>query len=59
MYTRLYNYLTLKLLPQFITYEHSSSHWFYCGFETLLLGGACATIAYNVGQSIDNLVGES
>jgi VIT1/CCC1 family predicted Fe2+/Mn2+ transporter len=28
----------------------SSSRWFYCGIETLLLGGACATVAYVIGQ---------
>lgn len=34
----------------------SSSNWVYCGLETLVLGGACATIAYTVGQTIDDLV---
>lgn len=34
----------------------SSSNWFQSGAETLVLGGACATIAYTVGQSMDGLV---
>lgn len=34
----------------------SASNWFICGFETLLLGGACATVAYTVGQFVDKLV---
>jgi hypothetical protein len=31
----------------------SSANWFKCGLETLLLGGACATVAYTVGQFVD------
>eukprot|EP00591_Stephanopyxis_turris_P011029 CAMPEP_0195514446 /NCGR_PEP_ID=MMETSP0794_2-20130614/5827_1 /TAXON_ID=515487 /ORGANISM="Stephanopyxis turris, Strain CCMP 815" /LENGTH=286 /DNA_ID=CAMNT_0040642695 /DNA_START=106 /DNA_END=966 /DNA_ORIENTATION=- len=34
----------------------SSSFWLYCGIETLLLGGACATVAYTVGGYVDNLI---
>lgn len=30
--------------------------WYFCGMETLLLGGACATVAYTIGQYVDNLV---
>jgi len=34
----------------------SSSHWFASGMETLLLGGACAGVAYNIGQAVDGFV---
>lgn len=34
----------------------SSSSWYFAGMETLLLGGACATVAYTIGQYVDNLV---
>lgn len=34
----------------------SPSHWFLCGIETLLLGGACATIAFLIGQFVHGLV---
>ncbi len=30
--------------------------WYWCGLETLLLGGACAVVAYTIGQYVDNLV---
>lgn len=33
-----------------------TKHWVYCGVETLLLGGACATVAYTLGQFIDGLI---
>lgn len=34
----------------------SAARWYWCGLETLLLGGACATVAYTIGQYVDNLV---
>lgn len=34
----------------------STSKWYFCGLETLLLGGACASVAYSIGQYVDNLV---
>ena len=34
------------------------SNWIYSGLETLLLGGACATLAYTIGRYVNNLVGE-
>jgi hypothetical protein len=34
----------------------SSANWFKCGLETLLLGGACATVAYTIGQFVDKHV---
>lgn len=37
----------------------SASNWLICGLETLLLGGACATVAYTIGQFVDGLVAES
>lgn len=37
----------------------SAANWFMCGLETLLLGGACATVAYTVGQFVDGLITES
>lgn len=32
--------------------------WLWTGFETLLLGGACATVAYSIGQFVQVLTGE-
>lgn len=37
----------------------SAQNWFIAGFETLLLGGACATVAYFIGQFVDYLAGGS
>eukprot|EP00550_Attheya_septentrionalis_P007228 CAMPEP_0198287426 /NCGR_PEP_ID=MMETSP1449-20131203/6245_1 /TAXON_ID=420275 /ORGANISM="Attheya septentrionalis, Strain CCMP2084" /LENGTH=289 /DNA_ID=CAMNT_0043985377 /DNA_START=118 /DNA_END=987 /DNA_ORIENTATION=+ len=34
----------------------SVAHWFWCGLETLLLGGTCATLAYTIGQLVDGIV---
>merc|ERR1712176_1014386 len=34
----------------------SSTHWLWSGIETLLLGGTCATVAYSIGQFVDNLI---
>ncbi len=36
----------------------SSSNWFVSGLETLLLGGACATVAYVVGQIVEEKTGQ-
>ena len=35
--------------------QFSASNWFMCGCETLLLGGACATVAYTVGLFVEGL----
>lgn len=37
----------------------SAANWFICGLETFLLGGACATVAYTIGQFIDSLIPDS
>jgi len=37
----------------------SSANWFICGLETLVLGGACATVAYTIGQFVNGLIAES
>ena len=34
----------------------SASHWLICGLETLLLGGACATVAFTVGNFVNGLI---
>lgn len=34
----------------------SAAKWYWCGMETLLLGGACATVAYTIGQFVDRIV---
>jgi VIT1/CCC1 family predicted Fe2+/Mn2+ transporter len=34
----------------------SSANWVCCGMETLLLGGACATVAYTIGQYVNEIV---
>jgi VIT1/CCC1 family predicted Fe2+/Mn2+ transporter len=31
----------------------SAQHWFRAGLETLLLGGACATVAFTIGQLVE------
>lgn len=36
-----------------------ASHWFSSGMETLLLGGACATVAFTIGQFVNGIVGSS
>jgi hypothetical protein len=33
----------------------SAQNWFHSGMETLALGGACATIAFTVGQLVGGL----
>lgn len=35
----------------------SAQSWFRSGMETLLLGGACATVAFTIGQLVDRLAG--
>ncbi|KAL7563390.1 hypothetical protein ACA910_016491 [Epithemia clementina (nom. ined.)] len=37
----------------------TTQHGFYTGMETLLLGGACATVAYSVGQLVEHGLGYS
>lgn len=32
----------------------TAQHWFVAGFETLLLGGACATVAFTIGKYIES-----
>jgi len=34
----------------------SNDKWYWCGLETLLLGGACASVAFYIGQAMDRLV---
>jgi len=34
----------------------SASRWYWCGMETLLLGGACATVAYTIGRYVDSML---
>lgn len=34
----------------------SAAHWFMSGMETLLLGGACASLAYTIGQVVNDIV---
>ena len=36
----------------------SAANWFICGLETLLLGGACATVSFTVAHFVDGLVGD-
>jgi len=36
----------------------SNSNWFLSGSETLLLGGACATVAFTIGHYVNGLLGE-
>ena len=35
----------------------SSQHFLQAGFETLLLGGTCATLAYTIGQLVNGYMG--
>ncbi len=47
-------------IPPCLSPETSSAaNWFVCGLETFLLGGACATVAYTIGQFVDGLVTDS
>jgi VIT1/CCC1 family predicted Fe2+/Mn2+ transporter len=34
----------------------SNQGWFRSGMETLTLGGACATVAFTIGQLLEKLV---
>ena len=34
----------------------SATHWYISGLETFLLGGACATVAFTIGQFVDSLI---
>jgi len=34
----------------------SVGKWYISGLETLTLGGACATVAYTIGQAMDKLI---
>jgi len=34
----------------------SVGKWYISGLETLLLGGTCATVAFTIGQAMDNLI---
>jgi DNA damage-binding protein 1 len=36
----------------------TSQHWFRAGGETLLLGGACATVAFTIGQLVQQMLGD-
>ena len=47
------------LIVSHIFFVTSAANWFICGAETLLLGGACATVAFTVGQFVDGLIAES
>ena len=38
--------------------DNRSSHWFWSGLETLLLGGACATVAFTIGYYVNGMIGE-
>ena len=37
----------------------TSQHWFQAGLETLLLGGACATVAFTIGMFVESKLGGS
>ena len=34
-----------------------NSHWSWSGMETLMLGGACATVAFTIGYYVNQIVG--
>ena len=34
--------------------QFSTTRWYVAGLETLLLGGACATVAFTIGQVVKN-----
>lgn len=36
----------------------SPQHWMSAGMETLLLGGACATVAFTIGQFVQHIAGD-
>jgi VIT1/CCC1 family predicted Fe2+/Mn2+ transporter len=37
----------------------SKQHWLRAGMETFLLGGACATVAFTIGQVVHDFVGDA
>lgn len=37
----------------------SPAKWYWCGMETFLLGGACATVAYSIGQYVEGMTSPS
>ena len=37
----------------------TSQHWFRAGLETLMLGGACATVAFTIGKFVQHNLGAS
>jgi hypothetical protein len=38
--------------------NNSGANWLSSGLETLMLGGACATVAFTIGFFVNGLVGE-
>jgi hypothetical protein len=46
-------YINKFLIHDF--FQHRTHHWIMCGIETLLLGGACATIAFGIGQLLSKM----
>ena len=46
----------IDLSPPSGHFNISNAKWYLCGLETFLLGGACATVAYSIGQYVDHLV---
>ena len=38
--------------------RHRNAHWFWSGFETLLLGGTCAVVAFTIGYYVNGLLGD-
>jgi len=38
--------------------KFTNSHWSWSGMETLMLGGACATVAFTIGYYVNKVVGE-
>lgn len=47
--------LVLFLLGS-IKSNFSGTNWFWSGCETLILGGACATVAYTIGYLVNELL---
>lgn len=39
--------------------KFTNSHWTWSGMETLMLGGACATVAFTIGYYVNEIVGSS
>ena len=46
------------MLPYHPLVTNRGANWLSSGLETLMLGGACATVAFTIGFYVNGLVGD-